>query len=86
MVFTSFFYLEIRQDWDRMTQFSKMSISNYLSFCKIAHPKFSNTASHENEILNLNWCISKNFYRIWEVEVSKSMSMNKYLESKTFKQ
>ena len=29
-------------------------------------------------------CISKSFYRIWEAEVSKSKSMNKELESKSF--
>ena len=39
-------------------------------------PKF---ASLENEILSLSWYISKSFYRIWLVEMPKSM--NKCLES-----
>ena len=37
-------------------------IQNYLSFCKIDHPKFM---CLENKILSLSWCISDSFYRIW---------------------
>ena len=40
MILTFFFYLEIRQDRDRMTHCLKMSISNHLSSCEIDYPHF----------------------------------------------
>ena len=39
-----------------MTQCSKISICNFLSFFKIDYPNFPNSASYENEILSLYWC------------------------------
>ena len=44
---------------------------------KLDHPKM---AEIENEILSLSWCISKSFCQISVVELSKSNSVNKYLE------
>ena len=45
---------------------------------KLITHKWSNSTSTENEILSLNWYISKSFYRIWIVKIS----MNKNWESK----
>ena len=53
----------------------------WLKISKIFNQNFSNSVSNENEIFSLNWCISKSFCRIWVAEVSKSKSVNKYLES-----
>ena len=43
---------------------------------------FAKLISKIFQTLSLSWCISKSIYRIWEVEVSKSESTNKYSKSK----
>ena len=45
-------------------------------------PKPSKSASLENKTLSLSWHISKSFYRIWLVDVSKSKFINTLSESK----
>ena len=68
-----------------MTQGSTKLISNYLSFCEIDQPEIlwpPKSTSHENVILSRSWYISKSFYQIWVVKVSKFKYMNKYSESK----
>ena len=42
---------------------------------------FPNSAFYEKEILSSSSCISESCYQIWVVDVSKSESINKYLES-----
>ena len=49
---------------------------------KLITPKWPKSESLQKEILPLSWNISKNFHRIWVVEVSKYQSTNIYLESK----
>ena len=53
-------------------------------FSNLIIQSFSNSASHEIEILSLSWRISKSFHQIWVIEVSKTKSVSKYLESKNF--
>ena len=62
--------------------FTKINIPCIRLLQKLITQKSPESASPENEILSLSWCISKSFYRISVVEVSKSKLMNRPPESK----
>ena len=53
-----------------------------LTSVEIDHSKSPESASFENRILSLSWYISKSFYQILLVEVSKSKFMNRLPEFK----
>ena len=55
-----------------------MSSGNSLSFTELITQNFPSSSSHENE--TLTWYISKSFYWIRVTEMSKSESINKYIE------
>ena len=66
MIFTSFFYQDIGQDLDRMTQYVKMFISNCLSSCEIDHPNFPK--------LCLSWKRDFNFKLVYLQEFLSDLS------------